>query len=278
MPKYVITQGGKKYQITVPEGTSKEQAYGYLQQHLGQSGSSAPTDDGLGTGQHLAEGFTRGLVGFGEDAAGLIGKTRIGRQIGDTLGKTQFAKTLEDYGNKKSGSGAETVGRVVGGAVPYALMPETGIARGAGNIAGALTQRFAPDLASLVAMHHVGGWALDMVYPAIRKRLMDELRPTLDAVMSRVTPYFGGAASVASRGVKAAAGGLRGALSGVGGNDGRSGTPGPAGPAPAPPSVGNVGSAGGEGERNNLPPKNQRAHSSWSNLDYYRDAEEGKGP
>lgn len=126
MPKFKITEGGKSYVITVPEGTTKEQAYGYLQQQLGGQSTEQPAAPRPWWG----EGSILSDIGGGLGRAGAGTLADIGDLLPTIGPSTKEARDmLHNFAASPNPSGWGTAGEVAGNVLPFMLAPELGLGR-----------------------------------------------------------------------------------------------------------------------------------------------------
>ena len=156
MPTFVITApSGKEYEITAPEGATREQAFQMLQQQLGAEGVQA---QGTRPEEQVGRGMARGIIGATTTLADYLpdpSRLFMPRRQMETLERGR--QELREFGTAPSESGYETAGRLVGGALPTGLAgTEVLAARALLPIFG----RFAPALGEIA-----GGAAAGALQP-----------------------------------------------------------------------------------------------------------------
>ena len=188
MPKYVITEGGKKYKVTVPEGTSKEQAYEYLQQHRGGEIASGTVPVETSTPGEFGIGMARGLAGDLQDAADIMslpGDLAV-KGISKLTGWKEPERpdsALRRFADEAPTTGAERFGRASGAALPFLFQPELGL----GAMAG---ERLAGPLARFATHHGLAEMAQALGIPRAAAYRLLQLNPTwLERLAGFAEPY-----------------------------------------------------------------------------------------
>ena len=157
MPTFELTSpSGKKYRITGPDGSTQEQAYQTLQQHLGTPAETAD-DSWTGSAIGAAKGFGRGVAkGVGKLAEEL-----------PTLGVPHVSEldpNAKQFLESPNATASESIGEFGGENIPFMVGgPEAAIGKG---VAKALpfAGRMARPLGELVG-HSLWGGAAGAAQP-----------------------------------------------------------------------------------------------------------------
>jgi hypothetical protein len=261
MPKYKITEGGKSYVITVPEGTTKEQAYQYLQQQRGTTAEGTVPVQGTKAGD-IGIGIARGLA---EPVGALSSLSRFL----PGPGQSELGKKLQSFSDEPSTSNEQRAGRFAGAALPFVFQPSLGLGRAAATWV-------ASPLARLAAHHGAFGLARQFGIPFyVANRLMprtwlEQLAGAIAPVLHSGVSMVGGAVE---RGLTAGAAGTGVSLERRGDSDDKKAEgrrPEEPRKPPVQPSQPVARRPRGAEYRDNGPAAAQRPDSRWSDPNYFR--------
>jgi hypothetical protein len=164
MPTFTFTSpDGKKYDVQGPEGATKEQAFGILQQQLGSGGAqkqaapSAPLDrlpPETSPGNQPstnADSIANRILGFGEAGASAV-TGALGGAAGQLYGVGK-ALTGGKYGTQQGAQEAEAAGVGLANKLTYQPRTETGkqLTEGLGNVMQASRLQGLPVDAAILA-------------------------------------------------------------------------------------------------------------------------------